>query len=404
MLDECRLGLGSGVVVTGGGSVGRGVFLMLNLDMAWILFEMNVLLSVLPVMLLKGDGIEVWLKPEIRGRNRNLIDTASGGALTNKTIDEATELIENMVANTQQFNTRGVSMSRRFNEVTSSPHLEHRIGNMEKMMQQMAAVIIPSYEEEAEQRDNPNFSYANKQDAAQGPVFNRPSGFQQQQQQQQPQPVQNSESSEMLAMMKNLTTMVQKNQQTTDGAIKELQTQMSTMEGRLNHLETQNSGKLPSQTLNPRDSVNVVTLRSGTRTVQPEDNEKNKDPKGPVLENEIIDSSQTDEAPKENSKTLVSTYVPPLPFPRRFANSKKAEQDKEILDIFRKIHVNIPLIDAIKQVPKYSRILKDLCTNKQRSIGNELADRSNVYPRGIIEDVLVQAPKLELKPLPDHIK
>ncbi|XP_026396471.1 uncharacterized protein LOC113291114 [Papaver somniferum] len=312
---------------------------------------------------------------------RNLIDAASGGALTNKTIYEATKLIENMAANTQQFNSRGVSMGRRVNEVTSSPHLEHRIGNMKKMIQQMAVVIIFSYEIEAEQvnavfpnqqrqrydpysntynpgwRDHPNFSYANTQVAAPGTVFNRSSGFQ------QPQPTQNSESSEMLAMMKNLTTMVQKYQQTTDGAIKELQTQMSTMKGILNLLETQSSGKLPSQPINPREIVNVVTLRSGTRTVQPENAEKSKDPKGPVLEREITDSSQTDEVPKTNCKPLVSTYVPALPFPGRFAN-KNVEQDKEILDVLKNIHVSIPLIDAIRQVPKYSRVLKDLRTKR----------------------------------------
>ncbi|XP_026428501.1 uncharacterized protein LOC113324395 [Papaver somniferum] len=375
-------------------------------------------------------------------------------------------------------------MGRRVNEVTSSPHLEHRIGNMEKMIQQMAAVIIPSYEIEAEQvnavfpnqqrqrydsysntynpgwRDHPNFTYVNTQLAAPGPVFNRPSGFQQ-----QPQPAQNSESSEMLSMMKNLTTMVKKNQQMTDGAIKELQTQMSTMAGRLNLLEALNSGKLPSQPINPRETVNALTLRSGTRTVQPEDAEKSKDPKGPVLEKEITDSSQTDEVPKTNSKPLVSTYVPPLPFPDRFAN-KNVEQDKEILYVLKKIRVNIPLIDVIRQVPKYARVLKDLCTKKKRLTGNEvmsvgenvsailqkklppkckdpgnldipvvignkrfgkamldlgasvnvmpasiyeslnlgplrenrifleLADRSNVYPKGIIEDVLVQVSQL----------
>ncbi|XP_026378253.1 uncharacterized protein LOC113272661 [Papaver somniferum] len=237
------------------------------------------------------------------------------------------------------------------------------------------------------------------------------------------------------------------------------------MAGRLNLLETQNSGKLPSQPINSRETVNVVTLRSGTRTVQPEDAEKSKDPKGPVLEKEIIDSSQTDEVPKTNSKPLVSTYVPPLPFPGRFAN-KNVEQDKEILDVLKTIHVNIPLIDAIRQVPKYARVLKDLCTKKKRLTGNEvmsvggnvsailqkklppkckdtgsfdipvvignkrfgkamldlgasvnvmpasiyeslnlgplketrivleLADRSNVYPRGNIEDVLVQVNQL----------
>ncbi|XP_026451465.1 uncharacterized protein LOC113351744 [Papaver somniferum] len=296
--------------------------------------------------------------------------------------------------------------------------------------------------------------------AAPGTIFNGPSGFQQ-----QPQPAQNSESSNMLAMMKNLTMMVQKYQQTTDGAIKELQTQMSTMAGRLNLLETQNSGKLPSQPINPRETVNAVTLRSGTRTVQPEDAEKSKDPKGPVLENEITDSSQTDEVPKTNSKPLVSTYVPPLPFPGRFTN-EKVEQDKEVLDVLKKIHINIPLINAIRQVPKYARVLKDLCTKKKRLTGNEvmsvgenvsailqkklppkckdpgsfdipvmignkrfgksmfhlgasvnvmhasiyeslnlghlketcivleLDDRTNIYPRGIIEDVLVQVNQL----------
>ncbi|XP_026419413.1 uncharacterized protein LOC113315336 [Papaver somniferum] len=143
------------------------------------------------------------------------------------------------------------------------------------------------------------------------------------------------------------------------------------MVGRLNHLETHNTGKLPSQPLNPRDSVNAVTLRSSTQTVQPEDVEKRKDPKGSVLEKEITDSSQNDEVPKMNSKPLVSTYAPPLPFLGRFAN-KKVEQDKEILDVLEKIHVNIPLIDAIRQVSKYARVLKGLCTKKKRLTGNEV--------------------------------
>src|SRR5256885_629782 len=34
------------------------------------------------------------------------------------------------------------------------------------------------------------------------------------------------------------------------------------------------------------------------------------------------------------------------PFPQRFANSKKEMEEKEILDIFRKVEINIPLLDA----------------------------------------------------------
>ncbi|CAN6583767.1 unnamed protein product [Malus baccata var. baccata] len=160
---------------------------------------------------------------------------------------------------------------------------------------------------------------------------------------------------------------------------------------------------------------------------------------------------------------MTSNSIPTnAPFPRRFMQSKKDESDKDILDTFRKVQVNIPLLDAIKQVPKYAKFLKELCTTRKRAsnkevvrvsenvsavlqrklppkckdpcsftipcvIGNtrfesamldlgasinvmpysiyasmnlgelnndgviiQLADRSNAYPKGVLEDVLVQ--------------
>ena len=41
----------------------------------------------------------------------------------------------------------------------------------------------------------------------------------------------------------------------------------------------------------------------------------------------------------------------PLPFPQRMVQSKKlaeASQEKEILETFQKVEINIPLLDAIK--------------------------------------------------------
>ncbi|XP_026458689.1 uncharacterized protein LOC113359236 [Papaver somniferum] len=162
---------------------------------------------------------------------RNLIDAASGGALTNKTIDEATALIENMAANTQQFNTRGASIARRVNEVSSSSHLEDMMGNMEKMMQQMASVLIPSYEEEAEQVNvvfpNQRQSYANKQDAVSNPFFGRQGGFKQSQfQPQHQQHIQSSSLEEMMkAIMQKQDAILQHNthyQQKNDATVKDL--------------------------------------------------------------------------------------------------------------------------------------------------------------------------------------
>ncbi|CAN6573166.1 unnamed protein product [Malus baccata var. baccata] len=60
------------------------------------------------------------------------------------------------------------------------------------------------------------------------------------------------------------------------------------------------------------------------------------------------------------------------PCPRRFMQSKKDESDKDILDTFRKVQVNIPLLDAIKQVPKYAKFLNELCTTRKRASTKEV--------------------------------
>lgn len=71
-----------------------------------------------------------------------------------------------------------------------------------------------------------------------------------------------------------------------------------------------------------------------------------------------------DKVSKEVQNSINSCV--PIPFPRRFMKSKKEQTDKEILDSFWKVQVNLPLLDAIKQVPKYAKFLKELCTNKRR--------------------------------------
>ncbi|KAM2205546.1 hypothetical protein ACFX1S_025029 [Malus domestica] len=52
--------------------------------------------------------------------------------------------------------------------------------------------------------------------------------------------------------------------------------------------------------------------------------------------------------------------------------SKKNESDKDIIDTFRKVQVNIPLLDAIKQVPKYAKFLNELCTTRKRASNKEV--------------------------------
>ncbi|KAI5317312.1 hypothetical protein L3X38_037019 [Prunus dulcis] len=81
------------------------------------------------------------------------------------------------------------------------------------------------------------------------------------------------------------------------------------------------------------------------------------------------------------------------------------------------VQINIPLLNAIAQIPKYANFLKDLCTNKrrfkeheqvalneelsavlQRKLPLELKDPDRIirYPKGILEDVLVKVEELIL--------
>ncbi|XP_052479599.1 uncharacterized protein LOC128034799 [Gossypium raimondii] len=67
---------------------------------------------------------------------------------------------------------------------------------------------------------------------------------------------------------------------------------------------------------------------------------------------------------------------PPLPkiqplFLERFNQCRRGKEDKKILETFRNVEINIPLLDAIKQIPRYAKFLKELCTNKKKLTGNE---------------------------------
>ena len=59
-------------------------------------------------------------------------------------------------------------------------------------------------------------------------------------------------------------------------------------------------------------------------------------------------------------------YQPMVPYPQRLAAGQKNKYHTEIQEIFKQVKINIPLLDAIQQVPSYAKFLKDLCTVKRK--------------------------------------
>ncbi|XP_009621996.1 uncharacterized protein [Nicotiana tomentosiformis] len=54
----------------------------------------------------------------------------------------------------------------------------------------------------------------------------------------------------------------------------------------------------------------------------------------------------------------------PTPFPQRFAKYQKDEKYKKFMEMLKQIHVNIPLIDALREMPGYAKMMKDVISRK----------------------------------------
>ncbi|KAK8660125.1 hypothetical protein V6N13_051059 [Hibiscus sabdariffa] len=57
---------------------------------------------------------------------------------------------------------------------------------------------------------------------------------------------------------------------------------------------------------------------------------------------------------------------PPPPFPQRLKKQKQDYQFKKFLDILKQVHINLPVVEALQQMPNYAKFLKDMVTRKKR--------------------------------------
>lgn len=153
----------------------------------------------------------------------------------------------------------------------------------------------------------------------------------------------------------------------------------------VSNMQSQSSNRLPAQPFtNPKDNVSAMTLRSikelGAPPVSKKDVESEKEvSETPKTKDQNESEKEKGEEPKSKKHQEMTLedfnklphYVPRPPFPHRYAQPKRDAANGEILETFRKVEINIPLLDAIKQVPRYAKFLKELCTNKRKLKGNE---------------------------------
>src|SRR5438270_5676823 len=89
-----------------------------------------------------------------------------------------------------------------------------------------------------------------------------------------------------------------------------------------------------------------------------------------MQENEKQENTKSEEVAKEKKKSPepdISKYVPKAPFPQRLQKPKNNGHYGDVLDILKNVQINIPLLDAIKQVLAYAKFIKDLVTAKRKT-------------------------------------
>ncbi|XP_073137366.1 uncharacterized protein [Henckelia pumila] len=243
-------------------------------------------------------------------------------------------------------------------------------------------------------KDHPNLRYLNPQ-AIQAPPHNlayRPPYPQQPQHPQVPTPGEFLEN-----IVKDLATNTSAFQQKTRASIQQLNTQMGQLATAVNRLEALNSNILPSQTVvNPRENVSAITLRSGKE----------------LKESKVEEEDTIQEVPRGKFPAF-SEYRHVAPFPLALKESRKDDGIKQLYEVFRRCELNIPLLDAIKQIGdvQLDTTMLDLGASinvmsysvyaslklgplTETRIVIQMADKSTIFPRGVLEDVLVQVDNL----------
>ena len=157
--------------------------------------------------------------------------------------------------------------------------------------------------------------------------------------------------------------------------LRNLEVQMGQM---ANLLTERQPGSLPSnsEVILRRDGnehVKAVTLRSGKELEIQEQSPVTKE----VETKKVIQPGQNDDADREQPQEKQSVEntteakdnpqpMAPIPYPQRLKKHKLDKQFTKFMEVFKKLHINIPFADALEQKPSYVKFMKDILSQKRR--------------------------------------
>ncbi|KAL5560827.1 hypothetical protein UlMin_037038 [Ulmus minor] len=240
-------------------------------------------------------------------------------------------------------------------------------------------------------RQHPNFSWSNQTGQSSNnpnrpinPNVTAPPGFQQQQGQRPQNPTQTApqeRGDSIEAMMRAFMSKTETHIQNQGVTLRNLENQVGQL---ATALSSRPSGALPSNTENPqrdgKEHAKAITLRSGNTLEVPEASKRTQKESDLVQEevpteqaknqqeNRKVENS-AEKSDAENSVVPQQSHQqprPPPPFPQRFQKQQQDKKFQKFLDVLKQLHINIPFVEALEQMPNYVKFMKDMLMKKRK--------------------------------------
>ncbi|XP_070002339.1 uncharacterized protein [Nicotiana sylvestris] len=145
----------------------------------------------------------------------------------------------------------------------------------------------------------------------------------------------------------------------------QLRTDFRNLERKIGQLATNQNTRLAG--VLPRDTeknpqVNVITLRNGRELQEVPKKKKDK----PIPEGELIPKVTQEPKNAAEISDPVEAPRPPPPFPHRLQKKNDDRMFRKFLSMLRQVQLNIPLVDVLREIPKYAKYIKDIVAHKRR--------------------------------------
>ena len=109
----------------------------------------------------------------------------------------------------------------------------------------------------------------------------------------------------------------------------------------------------------PQPAVNELEFKEQDHII-PKDQMQGEQPRDTRAVNDNKVRKGTEKNPRTDETAI------PIPYPQRLKKGKLEKQFAKFLDIFKKLHINIPFMEALENMPSYMKFMKKILASKKK--------------------------------------